>query len=311
MSILRLKQALSSTHHRWLFLPGDAFPCSLIELLAEKFPSYSKDSWSKRLDIGGAFINGSAVFADCRLTPPCCVEYFETRYDILKASDIFPRFSEQQIVYRDADLAVVAKPAGLPCFQAREQRYYNFRKQLEDYFRIDVHMPSRLDTSVCGLVLVSLSPSMHDKLQKLFERRALEKIYVLQSSTPVEWKTMKVDAAIERDPRHPILRRVVEIGGKKAHTDFESLQIIADQRHSFVAMPRTGRTHQIRLHAAHIGIAIVGDNFYGGAAASELHLASYAIRLVHPGNGEKLSISLPRNLQPEWLQSISAQLPIY
>ena len=70
------------------------------------------------------------------------------------------------------------------------------------------------------------------------------------------------------------------------------------------ASPITGRTHQIRVHAAHLGLPIIGDSFYAGQAHTELHLTSYALTLNHPMTKEEMRFELPKNLAPTWLQTI-------
>lgn len=307
----RLLNTLSSTHWSWAFYPGDSLPNSLITLLQEKLPHIDPSSWKDRLIFGGAFLNGKAITQDVALNTPCRIEYYETKYPIESAAAFFPQFDPTQIIYNDGDLAVVVKPYGLPCFEAREQRLHNLRTQIESHFGHAVHMPSRLDTSVTGLVLISLNQNAHDKLQKIFERREIEKTYVMQSATSVDWREKVVDAPIGRDERHTILRKVLAAGGKAALTKFEQCELKRNATDSkllstFRAFPLTGRTHQIRVHAAHLGIPIIGDNFYGGIEDPELRLASFAIRLKHPLSARELLLSLPQQFQPEWLKIVNA-----
>ena len=294
----RLRDALSSKH--WLWILRQECPPTLIDAYKKLLPHIAQQSWQERLHFGGAFVNGKAVYCDLPLKPPCKIEYFETKYGLHQAYSFFPQFDERCIVYSDSDLAIAAKPAGLPCFEAREQRLHNFRAQVCRHFGRAVHMPSRLDTSVAGLVVFSLSEQAHHKLQRIFEQRKIEKSYLLQVESAVSWESKCVEASIGKDGRHPILRTVVNSGGKSARTEFRRMcgSLLR-------ARPVTGRTHQIRVHAAHIGLPIVGDNFYGGAPNRELNLASAAVRLPHPMTEQEIHVRLPPQLFPQWLRAFN------
>lgn len=121
----------------------------------------------------------------------------------------------------DDDIIAVFKPAKLPCGRSREQRHFYLWRFVEHHVGRPVHMPSRLDTSAQGLVLFSKSKRMHRPMQQAFEKHAVEKYYLLHVSPAVGWQGKLVDGAIGKDPKHPILRAVVQSGGCPRRPIFE------------------------------------------------------------------------------------------
>jgi 23S rRNA pseudouridine1911/1915/1917 synthase len=262
------------------------------------------ESWDARFDFGGVYVNGRAALADQALPFPCKVEYYEPKFDLTSAAQLFPHFEAHYIVYHDEDIAVVYKPAHLPSLPAKEQRHFSLKASLERHFQRPVHLPSRLDVSVHGLLVVSISPRAHAPLQHAFEQRRVQKGYRLATTaaSPHDGR-FSIEVPIGRDPRHPVLRCPAPTGGQAALTHFAlSHRTTAENQPVDVihASPVTGRTHQIRVHAAHAGIPILGDNFYGGALADSLHLLSYSVALNHPTRHHPLALHLPPALTPPW-----------
>lgn len=274
-------------------------PRSLVDCLSSLAHHIDPSEWPKRLAWGGVYVNGLARTADEPLIAPCKVEYYEPKFDIERAHEFFPVFKNEYIIFEDEDLLVSFKPAGLPCHPAKEQTHFNLRSAIESYLGGKVHMPSRLDMSTQGIVLISKSPRMHGKCQKLFSERKIEKTYLFETHRRPDWMEFDLDAPIGRDPRHAVLRRVVE-SGREARTKFK-FAAESDGKFLFLAAPLTGRTHQIRVHAAHLGLPISGDRFYGGDESPGLRLLSYGLRFTHPFAGKTLEVSLPQELRPAWV----------
>jgi RluA family pseudouridine synthase len=306
----RIYEALGSRYWSWIFREGQAPPETLLALFQRELPHIALDSWPERFAWGGVYVNGQPVARDIGLIVPCMVEYYEPKGGVETAKRSYPAFDPRRhVVFEDHDLLIAYKPAGLPCLPQRDQRSFHLCASLEQHLRCKVHMPSRLDHSCAGLVIASKSQEMHPYLQLAFEERAVAKHYLLEAAGECEWQEYLMDAAIDRDASHPVLRRVVPSGGKPAKTHFKVVSrrpvINADGSHAprtlLEAKPVTGRTHQIRVHIAALGMPIVGDSFYGGPPDPELHLLSWRLSLLHPFTEKRLDVALPQELLPEWM----------
>lgn len=287
---------MNSTYWCWTVEQSDS--SSLFAFLSNAIPHLKLEGWPERSRFGGLYLNGRRVIEDRPLPAPARIEYYEPKYPIEQAAEIFPKFSERFILWSDEMLAAVYKPNGLPSLPNREQGAFNLRRQLETHFRRSIHMPSRLDTSTRGVLVASIHPGAHGPLQRLFERREVAKRYLLQVSTLPNWEEKTVQTGIGRDPLHPVLRRV-DPEGALAVTHFRLISK-GSERAILEAKPLTGRTHQIRVHAHHLGLPIIGDRFYEGCEAEELHLFSERVSFLHPVSGKQIGVRVPDELRPEW-----------
>jgi 23S rRNA-/tRNA-specific pseudouridylate synthase len=313
--IRRLESALRTTYWKWLIEePLATSNNTITSFLNSKIAPLADLDWAIQFNLGGIYLNGQPVLSDMEINAPAVIEYYQPRYDLGSLSQVFPEFHAGHIVFEDDHLLCAFKPAGLPTMPAREQRLFSLKSSVERYLGGTVHMPSRLDMSVSGLVLMSKSPQCHPLLQQLFERKELYKLYLMATPIAPKWSKNVCAAAIGKDPLHPVLRKTVQdtTGDPSARTartvfytegwkNIEGAAIL-------LARPITGRTHQIRVHASAIGFPIIGDRFYGNHDSPVLCLTSYAVSFCHPITGQNLFLSTPNSLLPLWLGSIAEQI---
>ncbi|WP_249347348.1 RluA family pseudouridine synthase [Corallococcus exiguus] len=202
---------------------------------------------------------------------------------------------ELSIVFEDAWLVVIDKPCGLLSVPGRDAalldsvltrlraRYPNATGPL---------LAHRLDLDTSGLLVAALDSRTHASLQRQFLHRDVAKRYVALIDGPVHGDagTITLPLRVDLDDRP---RQIVDpIHGKPAVTDWEVLHRAVS--HTRVAFhPRTGRTHQLRVHAAHpqgLGAPIMGDPLYGHAGL-RLHLHAETLSFVHPATGQRVSFT--------------------
>lgn len=280
----RLKSSLSSVHHSFTYYErGD----SISSLLKKHLPF-------NEFNEEGIYVNGRAFLYDFSPITPVKIEYFER-----KKSDLDIKISVDHIVYQDEFFLIVYKPKGLSTLPTREKKTINLKHKMQELLETTVHLPSRLDTSTEGLVVMSKNPAYHNALQDLFVKREIHKYYIFETANRVSWQEKSVLLPIVKDSLHPILRTVSRRGNKPARTDFTFYPI--NERYFVLAKPFTGRTHQIRVHAFASGISIIGDNFYEGAFCQDgLRLMSYLVQFDHPVTKEPIKIMAPEKFWPTW-----------
>src|SRR3954471_14576885 len=186
-----------------------------------------------------------------------------------------------RVLYRDGMMLVIDKPAGIPVHGGP-----GGGPNLEHWFpllRFGLpHPPAlahRLDRDTSGCLVLGRHPKALRRLGRLFAEGRVEKVYwAVVSGVPRESEG-RIEAALAKQPRGVVgWRMVVDPGGQKAVTDYRVLGA-ADGRAWLELRPRTGRTHQIRVHCAALGFAVVGDAAYGGAADHALQLHARSISL--------------------------------
>jgi 23S rRNA-/tRNA-specific pseudouridylate synthase len=311
-SLDTINEALNTKYWCWsIFEAASEAPKTLLDLLKRNLPDIDPSSWPMRFDFGGIYVNGRLAEADQPLPYPCRVEYYQPKFEISDAHHVFPQFlATEHIIYQDEDILVVYKPPGISSAPAKEQRHYSLKSAIERTVCARIHLPSRLDFSAQGLVIVSRLGAASKGLQNAFANRLVTKEYLCASAAQCAWDTLRVDLAIGRDDYHPVVRRIDPINGQDALTYFERLGRVAVSDLTpgrsaltvFRARPVTGRTHQIRVHAAASGIALAGDRFYRGIDSDHLHLISHSLRLRHPVSNKELYVELPERLKPWWLR---------
>lgn len=293
-------EVFSSIHHKFIHREGG----DLFAYLCRILPHIPADEWDKRAQFGGLYINGLRVTEDKILPLPACIEYYEPKYSIDQSSMHYPVFSQDWIVYEDLFFIVCCKPAGLSTMPAKEQTKHSLRTYLDSYAGCAVHCPSRLDTSTYGLVIVSKDQRTHGLLGQLFEYKKIKKEYRFITNSKIDWDFFEANEPIGKSNKHPVLRCINGIESKSAFTRFEKICQLNDNGTLIRALPKTGRTHQIRVHSSAHSFAIRGDKFYGSDSSlnkGPLCLLSYSLSFTHPVSEQNLTIELPDRLMPNWL----------
>lgn len=304
VDIARVEDTLRTRYWSCILRTEEDGPRRLVELLTERLPHIAPTSWPSRFDFGGIYVNGIEALHDMEIPLPARVEYYEPKFDISTADTQFSKFKEDYVVLRDDAIAVVYKPPNLSSMPAKEQRHFSLKASLERLFTQTIHMPSRLDISAQGLLVVSTRPDAHAGLQRAFEQRLVRKTYRFASDVEHATLDRLVDFKIATSPDHPVLRRASISDGQPAQTRIRYTHATNSEGarvHAYTANPITGRTHQIRVHAAACGLPLFGDNFYGGARAPYLHLVSCELAFPHPISGAEVSVTLPERLSPPWV----------
>jgi 23S rRNA pseudouridine1911/1915/1917 synthase len=220
-----------------------------------------------------------------------------------RPSALVPEEIAFQMLFEDGDLAVIAKPPGLVVHPACGNETGTLVHGL--LFRCDnlsgisgeqrpgiVH---RLDKDTSGVMVIAKNDRSHQALCAQFKERQVEKIY----RTLVEGRMAAAKGRIEMPiGRHPVQRKKMAVlpdGGRAAVTNWRVLEELADYSYLEIRI-ETGRTHQIRVHLAHLGHPVVGDPLYGrkkaqsgGADAPRQCLHSYQLTFSHPASGERLT----------------------
>ena len=209
-------------------------------------------------------------------------------------------YEQVETLYEDCELTVIHKPAGLlsvPGKDAAQPSVYALmrRKYPEATGPLIVH---RLDMATSGLMIIAKTEFAYHRLQKEFLNHRVQKKYIaIISEKEISGKEIPEKGIISLPLLPDYLNRPRQIvnheQGKEAITEYEILERI-DGSHLRIALyPKTGRTHQLRVHCAHqegLNAPILGDPLYGNEKAARLHLHAEEITFEHPLTGKKITI---------------------
>jgi len=197
------------------------------------------------------------------------------------------------ILHVDHELLLVDKPAGLLSVPGKGDHLSDcllVRVQAAFPTALLVH---RLDRDTSGVMVFALTPHAQRHLGLQFERRHMKKTYVARVSGRLEPRSGTVDLPLIVDwPNRP-LQMVDHERGKPAVTDWRVVRA-SDSETRVRLMPRTGRSHQLRVHMLSLGHPILGDPFYATGEALDhprMMLHSETLRLRHPDGGEGLQVT--------------------
>lgn len=211
------------------------------------------------------------------------------------------------VLYEDDHILAVDKPAGMLIHPSHSQFTDTLANAVAGYYQRTgqasaFHPVTRLDRDTYGVVLLGKNSHAHARLTELHNQGRLQKVYEAAVYGRPEEESGIIDAPIARRPL-PSLLRYVNNDGKPSQTRFQLLEKRAG--YSIVRLwPLTGRTHQLRVHCAHMGFPILGDPQYGTAQSQELSrsmglthqcLCSKWVEFLHPMTGVQTIIESKMN----------------
>ena len=212
------------------------------------------------------------------------------------------RPSSIPVVYEDEYLMVVDKPAGMLSVPGKTGE-----QSLADWFTEQYKRPilpvHRLDQDTSGLIVLAKDADTYRTMQAYFQRRDILKRYEAVLRPNDEMSRLRLNDGMVNLPLLPNpydrpRQMVNQEHGKPAITRYVVREQRADGTLLVDFYPQTGRTHQLRVHAAHpdgLNAPIVGDRLYGGAPAARLMLHAAEIRFVHPVTKEEMHFCIPSN----------------
>lgn len=224
---------------------------------------------------------------------------------------------EPEIIFKDESLLILNKPPGWIVNEARTARdqpviqrwvALNFKFPISNDRIFRNGIVHRLDKETSGILIVAKTEAAFKDLQSQFKARQVKKEYLALAHGKIEPKTGIVEVPVGRLPWNRERFGVLP-GGRAAETNYKVKKYYEKEKEkfSFLALkPKTGRTHQIRIHLKHLGYPIVSDEFYAGRKTARadrkwcprLFLHASKISFKHPGSKKPVSYEsgLPQDL---------------
>lgn len=259
----------------------------LDQYVVEQFPEASRAFATKLIEGGKVLVNKKAQLkAGYKLRPADTIK-------IDYVAEVEAEIPEITIpvLYEDKDCVVINKPLGL---LTHSKGAFNPEPTVASWLHSRVPemtgeragIVHRLDRATSGVMICAKTPVALSWLQKQFSTRKVKKSYVAIVQGELTLPEAIIDMPIARNPKKPQTFRVGS-NGKPAVTAYKVLET-SENRSLIELKPTTGRTHQLRVHLAHIKHPIVGDTFYQGAVADRLYLHALSLEITLPDRQRKV-----------------------
>jgi 23S rRNA pseudouridine1911/1915/1917 synthase len=221
-----------------------------------------------------------------------------------------------EIIFEDEDILLLNKPSGVVVNRANTTKELTVQDWLEKYLKLKdegigrrAGIVHRLDKGTSGILIVAKTIKAFENLQGQFKERSIDKSYQCLVHGKIEIKKGQIKAPVGRLPWNRERFGVLP-GGRSAETNYEVISYYKNDKDVFSLVsvfPKTGRTHQIRIHMKHLGYPLVADDFYAGRKTSRedktwcprLFLHAKSISFIHPKTNKKLTFQadFPNDLE--------------
>ncbi len=268
--------------------------------LADLVPEFSRSYLQQLIEAGAVRVKGAVVTKPSAKLHAGEAVQIELR-PTLQSQAFKPQAMALDVVYEDAHLRVIHKPAGLVVHPAPGNWSGTLLNGLlaldgQAQFLPRAGIVHRLDKDTSGLMVVARTRAVMDALVRMIAAREVRRQYVALAHKTWVGPTRRAEWPIGRDPRNRLRMAAVDLthqSGKTACTDVELLENAALGCWVRCTL-HTGRTHQIRVHMMMLGHALVGDALYGGAPAGGLQrqaLHAFRLAFAHPVTGAALDFA--------------------
>jgi 23S rRNA pseudouridine1911/1915/1917 synthase len=272
-------------------VPSEAAGQRLDQFVASQLEGVSRSRVQMLMEQGDVLVNGEREKASLKLRGGENIAITgEPHPAPLKATaeDI-----PLDVVFEDADLAVVNKPAGMMVHAGSGQNedarsagtlvnalLFRFNKLSSSAGELRPGIVHRLDKDTSGLIVVAKNDRTHAALGEMFANRQMKKTYIALVQGALEREKGTINAGVGRDPmRRTRMTAQPQDNARSAVTHYQVVRRLTNRFGKFTLVQvriETGRTHQIRVHMASIGHPVVGDTLYGGAGQLTDQVASQA-----------------------------------
>ena len=273
----------------------------LDKILVSFMPDKSRSYIAKIIDEGNCFVNGNIAKASLKLKAGDTIEIDvpENKPLEVKAEDI-----PLDIVYEDNDILIINKQQGIVVHPSNGHWEHTLVNAILHHCNdlsgingvIRPGIVHRIDKDTSGLICVAKNDKAHNFLAEQLKDHTMARDYIALVRGVIQENSGTIDMPIGRDKNNRQKMAVSKENSKNAITHFKVLKRFSNNTLIECKLV-TGRTHQIRVHMAHIGYPVEGDPLYGSRTYDKLYsggqlLTAYKLRLIHPTSKKEMEFSI-------------------